>query len=273
MIIVEEHHEVFPYWLRYFRQKKNATPMTLLRFDAHDDLRAGCFAADLRQLPDNDNALQKRIRSEFHFDDYILPAVYLGIFNRIIWLRPETLFGNSVTSEQKYVRSWQQAGKSLILGNGQSSHIDAKHFTLETGSLQTLELLQNIDILDIEYDYFYCVRSPCIAQKLEITQEEYFRYTTNHYHFARLHFRTIAEEQEGRFYLVFYPYHQSLPSPLEIDNATLSASVHQFCETLTNSITPPKFITLCRAVHSGYCRQEQATLIEKILLEQLQNFL
>ncbi|MDR2755390.1 MAG: UPF0489 family protein [Planctomycetaceae bacterium] len=269
IIIVEEHHEVFPIWLHYFRKKKDVTPMTLLRFDAHDDLRTGFFATDLRQLPNDEISLQKIIHSEFHFDDYILPAVYLGIFDHIIWMRPEVLFGGSGSSEQKYVRSWQDAGKSLILGNGQSPNIDAKHFTLKTGSLQTSDLLQNIDILDIEYDYFYCVRSPCVAQRLEITHEEYRRYETGNYHFARLHFRTIAEKQDGRFYLVFYPYHCSFPSPLEIDNVTLSDSVHRFCETLINSETSPKLITLCRAVHSGYCRQEQALIIEEILLDQL----
>ena len=277
--IVEEHHEVFPAWLAMSKRarRSNAPPMTLLRFDSHADMEPGCFSTDLRQLPeivcetDGETECPERInqivRNEFHFDDFVLPAVYLGVFDRIIWQRPAVLFGDTSFSEQKYVRSWQREGKCMIFGNGRSEEPDAKHFVWEVGSV--LSPQRDIDVLDIEYDYFYCTHSPCVAQRLEITEAEYRRYEQDAYHFARLHFRTVAEERHGRFEIVFYPYNVPFPHPLELDDASLSASVHRFCDAILDVGVKPKFITFCRAVHSGYCRRKQAEVIETILLNRL----
>ena len=270
LTIVEEHHEVLPVWLALSEQlrSQNAPPMTLLRFDSHADMQCGCFSMDLRLLPTlKSEQITQIVLDEFHFDDFVLPAVYLGIFDRILWQRPAEIFGNTGFSEQKYVRSWQREGKCMIFGNGHSSEPESQHFMWEAASSLPSQL--NIDVLDIEYDYFYCTHSPCIAQRLEISEAEYCRYEQNAYHFARLHFRTVAEEHDGRFELVFYPYNVSFPHPLELEDASLVASVHRFCDTILNTEMQPKLLTFCRAVHSGYCPQRQADIIEEILLSRL----
>jgi hypothetical protein len=126
-----------------------------------------------------------------------------------------------------------------------------------------------IDVLDIEYDYFYCTHSPCIRQRLEITEAEYRRYEQDAYHFARLHFRTVAEKHGDRFELVFYPYNVPFPHPLEWEDKSLADSVHRFCDRILEAGIQPKLITFCRAVRSGYCPQRQAEMIEGILLDRV----
>ncbi|MDR1964620.1 MAG: UPF0489 family protein [Planctomycetaceae bacterium] len=272
LYLVEEHHEVFPFWLQYCQGKE---PMTLLHVDAHSDLQPGHFASGLQQLPDDKKMLRNIVRNEFHFDDFILPAVYLGFFNRIIWLRPKILYGNTDFSVSKYVRSWRNRGTQLILGNGKldttDSVSDTRPFILEAACFNGENFPCDFDILDIEYDFFYCVQSPCIAQRIEITEQEFSRYESDTYHFARLHFRTKTEEKDGRFFLVFYPWDEAIPGALEVNDETVIQSVHHFCDDLQRVAVVPKLITLCRARHSGYCPARQSQLIENILLNFLTN--
>ncbi|MDR2115507.1 MAG: UPF0489 family protein [Planctomycetaceae bacterium] len=272
LLIVEEHHEVLPIWLRFFKRETIFSSRVLWHIDAHADLKPGCFATDLRRLIDVDEEmLQKFVHTELHFDDFILPAFYLGFFDRLYWIYPKQLYGNHHFSTQKYVRSWEQNGQQLIFGNGISSIADARNFHFEGGCFPIEMCEDAVTILDIEYDFFYCVQSPCIAKKIEITEQEFLRYENDPYHFARLHFCTTTVREEERYFLVFSPWKKTIPGPLEIEESTMIQSVHYFCDWIQDCAVRPQLITLCRATHSGYCPKQQSEKIESVILQRFQN--
>jgi len=74
LAIVEEHHQVFPYWVT--SGKKN---MTLLHIDRHDDLAEGCqnFFTPIEEYV-----------KFLHIGNFICPAVNYGIIKELFWLNP-----------------------------------------------------------------------------------------------------------------------------------------------------------------------------------------
>ena len=88
IFIVEEHHEAFFIW-RYaiLQQMIPRTGNALLHVDEHSDLNLPTLSTSLKELgPDLRDTLSF-IRQNFGISEFILPAVYQGLFNEIYWMR------------------------------------------------------------------------------------------------------------------------------------------------------------------------------------------
>lgn len=80
--VVEDHHEVLPYIYRsmggkYLPLQNN----TLVHFDSHPDL---LIPQSLKADDVND---KYKLFSELSIENWIMPAVYAGHFNKIIWIK------------------------------------------------------------------------------------------------------------------------------------------------------------------------------------------
>ena len=74
LAIVEEHNQVFPYWMD--SEKKN---ITLLHIDSHDDLADGCraFFTPIEEYTES-----------LTIGGFICPTVNCGLIKDLFWLQP-----------------------------------------------------------------------------------------------------------------------------------------------------------------------------------------
>ena len=81
--IVEYHNDVMQFYLRNIGSKHlSISGNTLIHFDSHPDLQ---IPTDLNA--DTITANPKSLNDSLTIGDWILPACYYGIFNKIIWLK------------------------------------------------------------------------------------------------------------------------------------------------------------------------------------------
>ena len=89
IVVVEEHHEVLPYWFA----EHGAQPLALLHIDAHPDLETPPGHPLLRRAmaPSNNSTDElSAVRSLMSGNDVqIVGAIALGLLDTVIWVRPE----------------------------------------------------------------------------------------------------------------------------------------------------------------------------------------
>jgi len=304
LFIVEEHHEVLPIWLSYpqFLLSKK-----LLHVDYHSDMYLPTVDRPLqtwKELSKND--LLCTVFEQLHINDFIIAAIYLGIFNKIYWLQPTPIEqniikpDNKIPPEEEYnlplsafvtksvnmaVESLRSEGKHLIVkkNNISKKQPDSKSFlwgicnqTLTEGNrtpspiTQQASTADNNFVLDIEFDYFLCNPQPCIKKRIEVSYAEFCSYQDNPYHFLRLHYHTKAYEHNGHYYVEFNPWVEESSLPQEISKRTLAGTIKKFTNWLNRIHITPSLITLCRAKQSGFCPEPAVDIIEELLISNLQ---
>lgn len=88
IVIVDEHHEILPYVHLAIRKKRLPfdTSFDLIHFDAHPDLSIPRFHPRVYHDP---HALYAALdASPSGISEFILPLVYAGHVDRIIWMKP-----------------------------------------------------------------------------------------------------------------------------------------------------------------------------------------
>ncbi|MDX9871709.1 MAG: UPF0489 family protein [Clostridia bacterium] len=282
LFTIEEHHEAFYIWSNCYHQGLiKPFGNTLLHVDAHDDMCVMGFRSSLDELGEDLDQIHNFVYSELGIADFIIPAVYQGLFNTIAWLscNPASLS----KKRHMFVASAQPEGKFLktaevnyltrpYLEKEKKKWGKHQFFTFqEIGLSYDFRTSQPL-VLDIDLDYFASDNSlSSVEKKIEITQAAYEEFSNNKYHFFRIMptaSYTVAEEN-GRFYL-HYLEMQEERRQQEVPAETIVKRIHSFGEFLTRNRLKPELIDLCRSRYSGYTPKDQWQFIEKELLKVLQ---
>lgn len=279
--IIEEHHEAFIVW-NYAIQKGLIPPSgnTLFHVDEHSDMRTPRFNSSIHNLNGSIDEINDFTYSELGIGNFIMPAIYKKIFNKVFWIKQKHRF-EKVKRIKMYIRSYNQVGKKLISGkydgykkikNDIDIYADVVSFDYFLTTINSIPSNRKI-ILDIDLDYFSCSGNPNELEEIyiEITKNEYDDFKSNKYH--RLNFcgfeRIEACKNGNKYFYCINNYNEIYPSNVHVDNDEIQKRITAFCKVIQERQVKPIIISICRSKHSGFTPKEQVDYIENELLNKL----
>jgi hypothetical protein len=273
LVTVEEHHEVFWIW-RYAVERGwlSSASNELVHVDEHSDMSLPRLRRPLSSAPGLPELLDF-VYEELDIGNFIWPAVYQGLFSRVFWLRHvhsqalwRAMLICAKTSEQcEFVTGSRFTDPRYANAPDQQS-VQYSHITANDTFPQ-----HESWTLDIDLDYFCCNSFTDIAgERVEITRDAYEKIRADRYHFLLIApgSKVSIVEKSSRYYLVFNAFPDSTGP--EFDSTTTVPRLNALITWLRNADCPPKLITLCRSVRSGYTPRSQSRLIEDNLRTALQ---
>lgn len=273
--IIEEHHEAFYVWheaikLGVIPRRGNC----LLHVDEHSDLGIPLLRTPLSALQFDPDRVKEFTYTELSIINFICPALYLGIFKTLYWLRQ--CHDRDVTDRILYISSTNCDGKNLkleskiTLANWWQPDRKAVNFHYLHPHQVNLNVNTPI-VLDIDLDYFSCDNAQGAYFEVEITPEAYRDLRDNIYHKARLNLGNELNilERDGKFYLCtdLIP----LTENLQVSPQQITDRVYQFGNFLVANSICPALINICRSRLSGYTPAHQWQFIETQLIDRLQS--
>jgi hypothetical protein len=211
LFIVEEHHEAFFTW-NYAGLNKfiPATGNTLLHVDQHADMGLPRFHTSLKTLPAHLPALAKFTYRELCIGNFIPAAMYQGWFNKFYWLQHNRL----KVSQTVHVYSYRETGQTLLMTTNLHEagvfNTDRKSVLYELKTVNDPLPGTDAVVLDIDLDYFSCdkqYQAGNLGQHcIEITPEEYDRFTTDRYHPLRINVSGVTTRiEQNRYWSMILP--------------------------------------------------------------------
>jgi hypothetical protein len=261
LVAVEEHHEAFFVWW-HAREAGwlNEAGNVLLHADDHADLRLPLSRTPLPARGDV-SAAARHTYTGMSIANFIWPAVYLGVFEKIYWLRRrhdsrESRWRRAKVSfaadRQPYAWKVLQAASLEPLATA-PGEVACEVAHLEPGD----RLRPGAPLaLDIDLDYF-AVNDPAErpARKWRLDPSFGREVAASPYHWARIDglLATIEQDRDGMWTAEF-PENPSASRPTieaRSDESAASA-VAAFDAYLEQQSLQPAVITLCRSEYSGY---------------------
>lgn len=276
LVVVEEHHECFYAW-NYAVRRGWLRPdgNTLLHVDEHSDLSLPRLRRALASIGD-DADLARFTYDELDIGNFIWPAIYQGIFNRVVWLR----------QKHKSSESWKRMGLcaknteqtefitgSTLAGTKYENAADLRWMEYSPVTTDSSLRTDQPVVLDIDLDYFCSNQHPDYGgQEIEITRAAFERFENDRYHFLRIApgSDVRAEARDGQYFLLFNQFSGkpaiTVEEPVE---ANIEARITAFARYLERHSVQPALICVCRSLHSGYTPKEHCTFVEERLMHAL----
>jgi hypothetical protein len=265
-VTVEEHHEAFFVWNRAVREGELApTGNTLLHVDEHSDMSLPRLRRPLSSIGGLDD-LARFTYDELDIGNFIWPAVYQGVFNRVLWMRHQ--HRNAGGFRPMQICAKNEAATEFVTGSklqGTRWEDASDRRAMEFVPVTTADEIRTDQpiVLDVDLDYFCSNEYPDYrGRRLEVTAAAHDDFVSNPYHFLRLApgSKVSAVREDGRFYLLFND--QKEAPPATSDAGGIEERVADFERYLREREVSPALIVLCRSVHSGYMPPAQLGLIE-----------
>ncbi|MEA5515382.1 UPF0489 family protein [Nodularia sp. UHCC 0506] len=283
VILFEEHNEAFFAW--HYAIQKQWMPKsgnTLLHIDEHSDMGIPRFNYPIKSLNGNLQEIYNFTYNELTIENFIIPAIYQGLFNKLYWIRQNQ---QAPIPASMCVYSHDQEGKILTAKDMQSlgtkalfdpKYKKAKFQSFTVNESEKFSEKQSV-ILDIDLDYFSCNNSYHNFQgQLEITKEQYDEFRQDPYQFMRLTLGSGVKTQvvEGKYYLVFNQFsqqdEQKVPNVLKVSEAKILERIDHVINFLKVKQVEIKLIDICRSRLSGFTPEDQYQFIEDNLIKKLQ---
>lgn len=274
LYIVEEHHEAFFVWGRGMAQGQLApSGNALLHVDEHSDMSTPAFRHPLRERKTDLAALAAFTYHELGIASFILPAVFLGMFEEVCWVHPRLA---KASGSRLQVSSFQGDGKSFQLAraaaDSPANDGDRRVFDYRLHPATLPYTTARPIVLDIDLDFFSSDEHPKVC-RLEVTREEHDRFCRDPYHLLRLmpNKAARASTEAGRFYL---EVSSSQPEAMLMPRPTpeqIAERIGNFVRFLQTSAVSPQMIVICRSRFSGFTPADQWQLIEETLLAGLRS--
>jgi hypothetical protein len=277
LFIIEEHHEAFFIW--NYASLNNLIPTTgntLLHVDQHADMGLPRFHTSLKTLPAHLPTLSQFTYNELCIGNFIPAAIYQGWFKNFYWLQHNRL----KVSQTLHVYSYHETGQTLLMTTNLHEagvfNTDRKSVLYELKTVNDSLPDKEAVVLDIDLDYFSCdkqYQSGNLGHHcIEVTQEEYNRFTTDRYHPLRINVGGVtAHVDQNRYYLLVNAFGEVIPSPLKVTLTQIFERIEQFGKFLQDNHIRPQLIDLCRSHFSGFTPADQREFIEEHLLAMLNN--
>ncbi len=269
LIAMEEHHQAFAAWF-WARQNGilSSEAAHLLHVDTHSDFHVPLLRTSLSQVPADLEAIKRFAEDELTISSFIIPALYLEIFDEVTWLstspeasgKSENVFVSTVGSEKIELLFGIDGARMRTLGNA-----DAR-----ISAFREIEVSENVStsreiVLDIDLDYFLCNNLTMPQQcLLEISKECFEEFIENPYHSLRLiPGVSVHVLKKGEQYFADFGSLEGggLERP-EQASATIDSRLQHFESFLQRLEPAPKLILLARSRYSGYTPLEFAEKIE-----------
>ena len=272
LYIIEEHHEAFFIWNYALIQNIITNSRhTLLHVDEHSDMNIPMLHQSVKTARSNITTLLNFTRNQLSLSEFIVPSIYLGLFNTIFWMRrshskknPE-YFLNVVSENSKGVHLFMTDN---FLKAGMFNP-DRKSCIYQQISHETKVLFSSPVILDIDLDYFCCDPYRGESIEVEITEQEYNQFKTNPYHRLKIICggKLKAKKDSNRYYYIYQPFITNARKTE--DPKIFSSRIDQFATFLKENRIEPILIDICRSRYSGFTTQDYWQQIESQLLEKL----
>jgi len=269
LIILEEHHEAYFVWL--YAILNHLIPITgnsLIHIDQHADLELPVFNDSIKNKLDDLNEIINFTYHSLNIDNFIIPAIYQKLFDKVFWINHNCFKNNS---GEYVVFSINQEGKifSLKKATPQNREIeDAQSFFYQITTIH--DKLQKIpkSLLNIDLDYFSCIKKPLPQGKIEITKNEYKKFQNNPYHFIRLYIGLFAEtfKENNKYFIRFNNYNKQPKYNLEVSMEKVDERINNLKIFLKMNNITPNIITISRSRYSGFTPLDQWENIESRLL-------
>jgi hypothetical protein len=277
--IVEEHFEAYIVWkLAILDKLIMPQHNVLLHLDEHGDMGAAKLNVPLKSQGTNLKSIANFSYQELNIENFILPAIYEGLFDKVIWIKQ--LHGQTSIRGQWYEAishetDGQKITKRLIIEGSSESFgpgITKRKFLFLKQHVNQITPLKNV-CLDIDLDYFSCEQDPLsTCHKIEITKSEYERHLENPYN--RLRYfefgRVDVLKEENHYYYLLNNYLCSDHSALKTDENIILLRIGDAVNRLAQKNIRPQIITICRSRYSGYTPADQWGFIERELVKKLE---
>ena len=270
LFLLEEHNEAFLAWnYSVMNGWLPAEENTLLHVDEHSDLELPAPDTPIRKAVARLEDLIAFTYSELSIASFVYPAVFLGLFRRIFWLRqrhdpgamPEVL---CVTSDP----GGRRLRRSATLSLEEALDPDRKCFRLSpVTAADSIDCSAGSVVLDIDLDCFSCDNGSGEAWEVEITRSAYEAIRRDRYHPLRLAAGNLIKvrEQEGSYYICSN-YGALTEADLRVDERAVSDRIDALMEFLRRNSVRPAIIDIARSRISGYTPPDQWEFIETKLL-------
>jgi hypothetical protein len=273
LYLVEEHHEAYLAWNHAIAT--GVLPARcdgLLHVDEHSDLGVPLVRSPVRAVVRTLAGCAELTYRDLGIASFIVPAVYQGLFRRVVWLRQR--FATTPQPATLHVHALPDGVRLTMTGDlarAGAFNLDRRQFVHEPRTEADPRPLGAVDVLDIDLDYFSCDPNAGLGVTLEVTAREYAAFLADPYHPLRCRCgpQAQASSDGARHWLHLpEPWIPAAPS-LKVDEVELRRRVDAFAAWLTVRAVQPRVITVCRSRRSGYTPSDQWALIEALLLDAL----
>ena len=210
---------------------------------------------------------------ELDIGNFILPAVYQGLFDRILWLKHKHS-ATATGSRELAICTRNPEGTEFLTARSaelpeELAPTDVQRFQYSYVQARHAPAPVQRFILDIDMDYFCCNDSPDLTNReLEVTAATYDEFHRNRYHFLRISpgAKVSAIKRNDRYWLIY----EDLPGRCNTacpENGILE-KIQEFMRYL-EGYPRPDLIVLCRSLHSGYLPREMHKFVETNLIAAL----
>ncbi len=290
VIVMEEHKEAYYAWHLFVTMGKiDVFKNILLHVDHHDDDMGGLYAYDLGTLPGNLEVSKHLSYDIFGIANFILPAIYEGMFDKFISL---INYENNYEFKKKFIGHVftdiggnrrdildyvddkdEEVRKKLEEQTKEDIVSNIRPFDFYRGGLTDYGEFAAPVVLDIDLDYFCWSDTLKDGEKkvVEITPDAWWQIKRNTYNAFRIapSIHAIPLERNGRYYLEFEneSIFREKDEPLPMEE--LKARVDKFFNWLGKQKFVPAAVDICRSRFSGYLNMDYFPWIENEVLHRL----
>ncbi|MCK9224441.1 MAG: UPF0489 family protein [Candidatus Muirbacterium halophilum] len=275
LFIIEEHNEAFYVWMYCIKQGlMNRSDNVLLHVDHHSDFGVPALCESVndtfsKSLLEIQNFTYKNLL----IADFIVPAMYLGVFNEYYWLR-RVYHGKNEIGDY-YIKSHKREGK--IFTNAPDDSVwkgvlpDDGRVVYKHGRLNVEESFNfgKSVFLDIDIDYFCSHRARFLQRRIKITEDEYFNILNDKYHFLNLEFNYSLLKEDNGFFVVLNDNLIELEKAHLTQKSVIDARIDDFCDYVKINNIIPEHIILCRSRFSNYTPENLWEYIENTIYSKL----
>ncbi len=242
----------------------------LLHVDQHSDMARPVLRTSINELKLEKEALLSFTYDELGIGNYILPAVFTGIFNTVYWMQHLDPASKTKPTQEFILSTYKNEGKIFLINKKNSSERTGipyrrRDFTVKEPLRHTQPL-----VLDIDIDYFSCNVYQNRLIRLEITRDQFERFNDNKYHLMRFEYSCYSEQVDDQFFMVFNQSEDIvIRPPAKVSKNQILHRIDGFVEWLSENHINPNIVEICRNTFSEYTPKDQREFIEEKLESKL----